>query len=69
MRIQITSQAFFDLVNQADREGTPYSFTRLAPCNSESAKYHIQLESSELGLAAHLQLGDTVSPQFFLDLP
>lgn len=66
MKVQITQQAFFDLVNKADKDGTPYSFTRAASVNDESARWHIVLVSDEL----NLEVGITRStiPSGFTDV-
>lgn len=47
MKVQITQQSFFDLMNKADNDGTPYSFTRAA---GPRARWHTVLVSDELNL-------------------
>ena len=67
MKVQITQQSFFDLLNKADSEGTPYSFTRTAPVNQASSKWHMALVSDELNLSIATELKQP-EPLYYLEI-
>jgi hypothetical protein len=68
VRVTITKQSAFDLINRADKEGEPYVFVRLAPCNEATAIRHLTLHSTELKLYIHISLSGNEDPRFVLDV-
>jgi hypothetical protein len=67
MRVQISQQSFFDLLNKADEEGTPYSFCRVRPVNQATAEWHTTLVSDDLGLTVDIERKQP-EPCYYLEL-
>jgi hypothetical protein len=67
VNVEITQQSFFDLLNEADKEGTAYSFVRRAPVNKATGEQHVSLVSKELGLVIAVDLKNPV-PVYFLKI-
>lgn len=67
MNVEITQRSFFELLNEADREGTAYSFVRRAPVNEATGERHVSLVSEELGVAIAMELTNPV-PVYFLKI-
>jgi hypothetical protein len=65
MHVQITSQSFADLLDQADSKGQEYSFIRKSPgvLNQLSC---VELRSPELGITVRIEHLGTTS--YFLEI-